>query len=197
MAMSKEVIAVDVDEVLFPFVANFLEHDKAIHGGDTEPKHFTTYEFKDVLGIELDEAVARCYDFCATDHSHIEPIDQAKDAIIRLSQDYELAIVTARHPQFEANTARWLDQYLDGFFSSTVHIGHALVVENPKKKIDICSDLGAIALIDDSLSHVTECAEAGVEGILFGDYPWNQADVLPEGVTRCLDWRAVLEHFDA
>ena len=86
---------------------------------------------------------------------------------------------------------------MPGFFSDVLHIGYADVMEKPVKKVDMCKRLGAIALIDDSLSHVTECAEEGIEGVLFGDYPWNQADELPSGVTRCVDWPAVLEYFDA
>jgi hypothetical protein len=30
---------------------------------------------------------------------------------------------------------------------------------------------------------------------LFGDYTWNQADDLPNGITRVKDWAAVEEYF--
>lgn len=194
--MSKEIIAVDVDEVLFPFVEEFVKHDNAIHGGQFTAAQFSTYAFENVLQTTMHDSMTRVYDFNRIDHSHIEPLEQARQALITLSEQFDLAIVTARHPQFEANTSSWLSRHLDGFFTSLSHIGYSPVMEKPVKKVDVCQELGAIALIDDSISHVSECAQEGLEGILFGNYPWNQADRLPSGVVRCLDWPAVLEHFD-
>jgi hypothetical protein len=55
--------------------------------------------------------------------------------------------------------------------------------------------LGATYIIEDMPGHAFECAEAGIKTVLFGDYPWNKADKLPAGVTRCSDWPAVLEYF--
>lgn len=194
--MSRETIAVDVDEVLFPFVDNFVKHDNAIHGGNFAAEHFSTYAFEQVLQTTMRHSMTRVYDFNKQDHSHIQPLEQARDALVTLSERFDLAIVTARHPQFEANTTSWLDLHLDGFFSSLTHIGYSPVMEKPVKKIDVCRELGAIALIDDSLGHVSECAKEGVLGVLFGNYPWNQATTLPEGVTRCQDWQAVLRYFE-
>ncbi len=194
--MTREKIAVDVDEVLFPFVEEFVKFDNAIHGGEFTSEHFLSYAFEDVLGTPMDEAVRRVYDFNGSDHGHITPLEKTHDALSSLSERFDLMIVTARHPQFAASTKDWVSRHLDGFFSSLSHIGYAPVMEMPIKKVEVCRELGAIALIDDSLSHVSECAEDNIEGILFGDYPWNQADVLPSGVVRCRDWAAVLEHFD-
>ena len=194
--MSRETIAVDIDEVLFPFVDSFVEYDNALHGGEFRAENFSTYAFEDVLGTTIHEAMSRIYDFNGSSHDHIGPLDKAREALITLSDRFDLAIVTARHPQFEAHTSGWLNRHLDGFFSSLSHIGYHLVMEKPVKKVDVCRELGAVALIDDSISHVSECAEVGMQGILFGDYPWNKAETLPIGVIRCHDWPAVLEHFD-
>lgn len=193
--MSREVIAVDIDEVLFPFVSEFVAYDNDIHGGKYTADSFDSYQFDKVLGTSLIEAVTRVYDFNAIDHQHISPLEDSKNAVLKLSQEYDLAIVTARHPRFEDNTIKWLDEHLDGLFGHVRHIGYAPVMEKPLKKIDICQEIGAIALIDDSVEHVSQCAAAGVEGLLFGSYPWNQAKKLPPGVVRCHDWPAVLEYF--
>jgi hypothetical protein len=66
-----------------------------------------------------------------------------------------------------------------------------------RSKAEVCQEIGAFALIDDSIGHVTGCAEIGRRGILFGNYPWNQAEILHEDIIRCPDWRIVLDHFDA
>ncbi|HVX57219.1 MAG TPA: hypothetical protein VHA37_05800, partial [Candidatus Saccharimonadales bacterium] len=84
----------------------------------------------------------------------------------------------------------------EGIFTKLVHVGYHLEMKQPKPKAAVCREVGAVALIDDSLGHVQTCAEQGIDGVLFGDYPWNQAEELPAGVTRCADWAAVLEYFD-
>lgn len=56
--------------------------------------------------------------------------------------------------------------------------------------------VSAVALIDDSLGHVSECAGIGMQGVLFGDYSWNShSEQLPDRVTRCADWNEVAEFF--
>lgn len=194
--MGRETIAVDIDEVIFPFVDEFVVYDNERFGGNFTREDFFCYRFEDVLEIPMEQAVQRVYEFNSADHGHISPLSEAHEAITALNEHYNLTVVTARHPQFEPVTRRWLNRHLPGFFEGVLHIGYAKVMERPVKKVEMCRRLGAIALIDDSLEHVTECAKQGIRGVLFGDYPWNQAEALPEGVTRCADWQAVLRYFD-
>ncbi len=69
-------------------------------------------------------------------------------------------------------------------------------MEMPVTKAEICQKIGAFALLDDSISHLVECAEVGVDGYLFGDYPWNQVEELPNGIVRCLDWQEVADNLN-
>jgi hypothetical protein len=39
-------------------------------------------------------------------------------------------------------------------------------------------------------------AEAGVDGLLFGNYPWNQSKELPSNVRRVANWAEVKEYFN-
>jgi glycerol uptake facilitator-like aquaporin len=55
--------------------------------------------------------------------------------------------------------------------------------------------LGASWLIDDNPEHCLSAIAHGIETVLFGEYGWHFN--APEHLTRCKDWRAVLEYFDA
>lgn len=195
------MIAVDVDEVLFPFMEHFNLHDNAVHGGALTPQDFPTYRFQHDLNISLEEALARVYSFNGADHEHIKSIDEAQTAIDDLAVRFDLVVITARHPQFEDNTRKWIDRNFTGKFSNVVHIGYAEVMKNPRTKVEVCQEMGAMALIDDSPGHVSECAAKGIDGVLFGNYPWNQDRIfsdagIPKGVVRCEDWKQVVEYFD-
>ncbi len=194
--MNRERIAIDVDEVLFPFVANFCDFHNDKYQTSLHPDQFHSYEFQHVLDATFEETVERVYEFNEADHRHISPIEEVETAIDLLSQDYDLDIVTARHPKFEATTKNWILQHFGEKFSEIVHIGYFAVMEKPRLKVDVCRDLGAIALVDDSIGHVAQCAERGIDGILFGNYSWNRAQTLPDGVVRCASWSEVVAYFN-
>jgi 5'(3')-deoxyribonucleotidase len=195
--VSKELIAVDVDEVLFPMLESFLEHHNPTYGTTHKFSDFLSYDFEHTLGVPIEETVRRVYEYLDMDNHLVEAVKGSQAAIARLSERYDLAVLTARHPRYEQPTINWIHNRFERVFNQIVCVGYAPIMEQPVTKADICKELGAKALIDDSLSHINHCAEAGIEGVLFGDYPWNQTDTLPDSVTRCRDWEEVTEHFDA
>lgn len=194
--MTKELLACDVDEVFFPLLGHFLEDYNATHGTNITPDQFKTYHFDGPLGLTVPQTVEKIYSFLRSDHSQIELLEGVEDAIERLEKRFDMHVVTARHPDFETATWQWLQQRLPDKFKGIKLIGYAPIIEKPTTKAHVCKGLGAVALIDDSIDHVLPCAEEGIEGILFGDYPWNQADILPAGVSRCPTWQDVPEHFN-
>jgi hypothetical protein len=105
-------------------------------------------------------------------------------------------ILTSRDPFFRGHTERFLDLHFKGLYDE-LHYTHKPETPDVRlPKFKICQEIKAVALIDDHLPNVIGCAENGIEGILFGDYPWNQTDKLPEGVTRVKNWQDVLEYFN-
>jgi len=188
---------VDVDEVAFPFVTEFSRWHNDLYATDVGLQDFHTYEFDQVLGISLPETIARVHAFLEQDHHHlsVDPLDLARESIARLTERYSLVAVTARHPTFRKATDAYLRTHFRDYFQDIVLIGHHGNMEVVRSKVSVCEELGAVALIDDSLTHVTGCAEAGIKGILFGDYVWNQTDKLLPGIVRCTDWSEVAEHF--
>ncbi len=194
--MSKEVIAVDVDEVLFPFAEEFIRSHNPKHGTRLELEHFTSYDFDGPLGLSVRETIERVFDFIdETEHMCIIPIQDAKESVSKLSERFELVVVTARDPRFERVTKEWLEEHFPGCFNGIEMVGYAPIMEKPVTKAEVCAKIGAIALVDDSLPHLKQIAEHGLRGVLFGNYPWNQVDYLPAGVVRKDNWPRVLEYF--
>jgi 5'(3')-deoxyribonucleotidase len=194
--MSKPTLAIDIDEVLFPYVQEFVLHHNDKYATDLLPVHFTSYRFEDIIeGIDQAEAIQRVYEFCDVDHVLIEPITDAQEGVKRLSKKYDLVLLTARHPRFQNNTRRWLERYFPGGFVDLVMIGFEYdpTVE-PRTKASVCKDINAVALVDDSPKYVTQATDVGIRGILFGDYPWNQVELAP-GVIRVKGWLDLAEHF--
>lgn len=193
--MGKEVIATDIDEVLFPFVNEFLAWHNQEYGTSLMMENFQSYNFEDTLEVPVAETVHRVNTFLNIAHDPVLPLEQSQQGITALSKRYKLVAITARHPRFEHSTWRYIDKYYHDKIAELTLVGHRETVDTVKKKVEICLNIGAMALIDDNIEHITPCPDMGVEGVLFGNYPWNQQESIQPGVVRCHDWLMVMEHF--
>jgi 5'(3')-deoxyribonucleotidase len=195
--MAKEKLAIDIDEVLFPFLDEFIIHHNAEYGTRLNREDFDSYSFEGPLGLEVPEMARRVYNFTGlTANIQINPLKEARVSVEKLSDVYDLFVITARHPSFEDVTTHWLEQHFPEYFKHVELIGHPALIDKPLTKAEVCRRLGATALIDDSLLHITEAAKEHINGILFGNYKWNQTNKLPDGVVRCETWPKVLEYLD-
>jgi uncharacterized HAD superfamily protein len=194
-----ETLATDVDELLFPFVAEFAPWHNQEYGTSLELKDFHTYEFENVLQISIPETVYRVHAFLSVDHKHlhVSPIEEAREALEQLREQFRVRAITARHPSYAVMTQEYLDMYFGDLIEDVTLVGHDANMGVARTKANVCQEFGAVALIDDAIGHVTKCAELGIGAVLFGNYPWNQSDQLHPGIVRCNDWPAVVEHFNA
>lgn len=104
----------------------------------------------------------------------LNPIPHALEVLQELKKDYELHIVTSRQFAIEDHTMRWIEQHYPGVFTE-VHFGnHYSRAGKVRSKPEICQEIGAVLLIDDSLQYAMHCYKAKIPVLLFGDYAWNQ-----------------------
>jgi len=196
--MSKPVIAVDIDDVLAAHAEAFIAYTNRKWGTNLKVEDYHEH-WEDIWGVDLEEVERRSaeyhltHEYRAYKHRH-----EALPVLQKLKKDYRLIVVTSRRREALQDTLDWLGEFFDGIFED-VHFGgfwdkiHDQSVH--LTKLDICREIGASYLIDDQLKHCEAVAGAGMRAVLFGNYRWNQADKLPERVTRCNDWAAVGTYF--
>jgi len=195
---AKPVIAVDIDDVLVPHAESFIRMFNEKYGTQLTLADNHSVDPR-VFGVEtIEEAVRRVQSLIHTPEFLAgEPTEEAVEALRKLSENYNLAVVTARDTIIEKVTRDWLDEY----FSEIVNEAHFTARYNlegkSRPKAEVCQEIGAIALIDDSPVNAIEVARSGTKVLLFGDYPWNQKYEQVPGITRVKNWQEVLEYFDA
>ena len=149
-----------------------------------------------VGGGVTDDAVARKrvddYMMNDSEFSSVPPFQEAIEVIRKLGQHHELHIVTGRPDFLTEATHHMLQTYFPDIFSS-VEFTNFFSEEKSRPKSKVCQDLGADLLIDDHIHHARVVAECGTDVLLFGDYPWNQADELPTNIRRVSGWREIGE----
>lgn len=113
-----------------------------------------------------------------------KPISGAKEGIETLLQEgHEVIYVTARTPEEEDITLRWLSQY-------EIPYEH-VIFTGFKSKVDLVQQREIEVFIEDYHVNAKAIAASGVPVLLLNT-SYNQVE-LPSGVTRCQDWNQILE----
>lgn len=196
--MSKPTIAVDIDEVLVPHSEHLINWYNQEYGTNLglEDNHSPDPE---VWGVKTkEEAIKRVQRYFSHPRwTEAQPLDESVAALRKLDQKYNLIVVTSRDTILEKVTRNWINQHFKEIFKAAHFVAEYNLEGKSRSKAAVCLSVGADYLIDDRLDIVKEASRVEISCILFGDYPWNQAEKLPSGVVRVKNWQEVLEYFDA
>ncbi|KAG5636857.1 hypothetical protein H0H81_006609 [Sphagnurus paluster] len=164
------IIAVDLDDVLSQtneIVAQYY------------------YYWKNPLWGTAKETFEKIKDFYATDFiNNTNVVPGARQGVQTLrDMGFRLIIVTARREDNADESWQWVNKHFPGIFDSIIctgqfkdahKIGHEVVTK--LNKAQVCADLGARLLIDDSAENALQCStfKQPTPVLLFGDYEWNK-----------------------
>lgn len=193
---NKKILAVDIDDVIYPFVPSLIDYLDSNHKVKMSHEDFVEYDIRKVWGGGPEEAEEIFQKYIKDSGIEIAPIKGAQQAIRKLAENYEIVIMTSRSSKNFPKTEAWLTQHFPDIFREVHLLGNKYDDDRYRRKAEVCKELGVHCLIDDHLPHVLETNEVGIKTLLFGDYPWNQIHELPEEITRVHSWREVLEYFD-
>jgi 5'(3')-deoxyribonucleotidase len=200
--MAKPIIAIDIDDVLADNAKGFTDFSNARWGTHLTPSDYEEH-WSHMWQVDNDEAERRAVEFHESgslgryDHNQ-----HAFDVLTQLKERYELVIITSRRIRAKEETFAWIAERFPNIFADhQIHfagIWDEGISENrySRTKGDLVKELGVSYLIDDQLKHCLSASEHGVPALLFGDYSWNQSDILPSNVTRVNGWAEVLEYFN-
>jgi uncharacterized HAD superfamily protein len=202
--MKKRVIAIDCDDVIVKTAETTIVHYNKKYGTALSLEKFYSDDLSAWGAPDDATAIKRVNAFIRTDaFIHQEPMQEAIAVIRWLKRHHELHIVTGRPLFIEQATKDWLSKHFPNTFTSAVFTNFFKLDDDgaepvtPMTKAAVCKQIGADILIDDHMGHALDVAEAGIDVLLFGDYPWNKQEVLPNNVARAKTWVDVRRYFDA
>lgn len=193
------LVAIDIDDVTADTHRAIKAWAEATTGVALDTRHYHTddpyWHYYDQIwkrhGLEkLDLDIFLSGMVANQDHI---PVNQDAVRVIKdLDKRFGVVFITSRLPTMASSTREWLDVHIDAsipfYFAHNPWSG-----QTAQSKGELCAELGAKYLIDDSPDHCLDVEGVGVTPILFGDYGWNRR--APESLTRCLDWKAVESYF--
>jgi len=106
------IISIDLDDVLADSLTNFIEFYNDKYDPTLKYEDFTRFTLHDIKGIPKQEEVKILKDYDESGYpDKITPMKGAPEAILKLSSDHELIVVTARLEDKEELTREWLDKF--------------------------------------------------------------------------------------
>ena len=185
-------IALDLDEIIFPFVENLIIYHNKNYCTNFKFEDIKHYELWKVWGGTREQAIKKVAEFQHTpEFDLIPPIPESALAIEELRKHNELIIVTSRREDMKDKTLAWIDKYFPKKFSG-LYLTNAYALDGPTlNKADMCLENGSKLLVDDCLEFAKECSEKGIETWLWYK-PWNQSSSLPYLVSRFKIWKEFL-----
>jgi uncharacterized HAD superfamily protein len=199
--MAQLTIAIDIDDVLSASAEGFASFSNERWGSIAQAEDYVE-AWAEFWDVSIEEALRRSDEFHASDTvARYGSIDNALPILEALHTTYRLVVVTSRQVVLKQHTDAWLDMHFPGLFSDIRYAGiwdsgHDVHHKLRQTKTEVCREIGAEFLIDDQLKHCESAAAAGMQALLFGNYKWNTAGILPTGVIRVKDWAAVGRYFD-
>jgi 5'(3')-deoxyribonucleotidase len=192
--MSKKIIAIDLDEVLSPFVLPLVDWHNKVYETAYHFEQFVTYDFSEIWGGTKENTVLLCDKFHNSRHiDDIHPVQGAQESLNLLKQQFDLVLVTSRPSQHREYTLAWINRHLPNIFSDVVLCNHWTNVGVAIKKSEVCQKINAQYFIDDLPFYVEDVANCGIQSFLFGDYPWNRAaQIIHPNVKRVSSWTEIV-----
>ena len=193
--MKKPVLAVDFDDVVNNFNHAFLFYNRNVHGATQTYDDLHTYDYCIDYAISEKEAHERIWHFCHTRHDSVKPITSVVEALRLLKQYYDIHMVTGRCESIAPVTHYWLEGRTPHIFDHT-HFTNSFATKHPERrrsKVEVCREIGAVALVDDALHHVGDVAAQLNIPVFMLTRPWNKHET-PTGVTRISDFDEAFEH---
>lgn len=176
-------IAVDVDEVLVPFVRPMAKFKKLKM--PTEKCRYVYREMFEITEPQSRKMVREFYDSEAFDA--LQPIEYSQ-AVLRLMRPYvdKMYIVTGRHDCVREKTEDWLNAYFPGIFDDVILTNSFTSYEI--QKYDICHSLNLDTIIDDSDTTCGVCKHWGMDAYHFAGYNGKEYEWCKKDDISVLSW---------
>jgi hypothetical protein len=194
-APAKHTIAVDLDEVLGGFLPALTAWHNRVHGTCFAIDDYRSYAYCDLWGGSNAETVRKVHAFFDSEEfaTGVRPIAKAAEVLRSFLGRCRFFVVTSRQHVIAEQTAAWIAEHFEGVFAG-VKMGNHYDLASPdpdevtndvvkRSKPQMCADIGACVLIDDSAKYACQCATdcgGAFFTVLYGTYGWNTGGQVPQ-----------------
>lgn len=188
--MSRRVLAVDCDDVIAGTTEAVWSHMRATISPEIPRGNISCPRYwKNRTGLNVDAAKGFFRTFESDGYPGIMPMPHVHEGLAQLSRLVDAVhVVTSRVRGLRKITEDFIYvNGLDGLIEDIHHADNPFRSVTEKSKHEICRDIGATVLIDDSPEQIVGMVRNGLNGVLFGTNPWQimPRDIEPSARMSC------------
>jgi len=190
------VIGVDLDDVLGDFFSSFIGYHNKNYGTSWSRETMNTYYFHELTGESRETIRGRIFEYYNSEEfKKILPIKGAKKALLELTKEHDLVVITSRPEFVLEKTQTWVEEHYSGIFNEICATNGYLNKEDERKrdKSYYCLKYGVSIMIDDFYGFVDDCNDKNIKVLLY-DTPWNQDVLMGENLIRVNSWKEISEN---
>jgi uncharacterized protein len=181
-------IIFDLDDTLVNFAGAICLFHNERYGTKLKFEDFFSYDFTKVWGGTREQETTKVREFFESDgFLDMDVLEGAKEFVSTLQGD-ELFIVTSRPLYSQDVTKKQISMHFENQFNKIFHSTHIFGSNgNKKTKKEICDEIGADVVIEDSADNANSLASDGVKIFLFNK-PWNINQKTDARIIRVDHW---------
>jgi uncharacterized HAD superfamily protein len=191
--MTKPVLGVDFDDVVYDFNGGYITWHNHLYGTRVSYEDLSSHDMAAVWQAPIAEVWERVDRFHReVDEYSVPLLPDTKGALEELAGEYRLEVVTARSMAIKEKTLACI-KALDIDIFDAVHFTNEYdpdPVYATRSKLEICQEIGAVGMIEDAPRNAA--ALAPHLPVYLPDRPWNRAEEIPN-VQRVYSWEEILE----
>ncbi|KIJ45669.1 hypothetical protein M422DRAFT_227393 [Sphaerobolus stellatus SS14] len=180
------ILAIDLDDVLCQTNQAAANWHNAKYDTHLTLSDFHYYHWWKNPGWGSPEETAKKVEvfYHSNEFENVDPVPGAVETMAELkNRGYRLIILTSREASLRKTTLQWIDRWFPSRTFEYVYFSEDLI--NSMKNFDetgwtwptkaeLCMELRANLLIDDSVENVLSCVPKHIPVLLFGDYEWGR-----------------------
>jgi len=188
----KPKIGIDIDDVIFPFMINFLNFINKKNNTSFSFQEITDYHLWEMeKGISREDNVRDALEFQNSPYfDEIDLIEETKEILEEISHRYLIHFITSRPEEIKNKTNALLKRNFPNKEFNVLYSGE--VYGGNLSKSEICKSHGISIIIEDNSDYAIDCAKKGIKVFLL-DKPWNKDYEEHENITKVENWNEVLE----
>jgi 5'(3')-deoxyribonucleotidase len=169
-------IAVDMDEVLFPMISRLDKFYRKKYKKCPPSYYPKKYDYSTYYGFSTKESKTFVKEFYYSDIAYnTEPLPNAYKSMKALKTRNELYVVTGRQTYSQCKNVTYylLEKHFPNIFEEVIFTNSYSLEGTETPKTQVCINKNLDLLIDDSVYNCQEVMKENIDGVLFGNYTWN------------------------
>ncbi len=186
-----------MDEPLVDIITPYIKWRNEKYQTNFKKTDLKVYKVWKIWGGDLEKEIEDFEEFYKTDlFRKIQPTRGAQSALLYLSGEHEIEVITGRPKIIEKETYEQIEEHYKEIFRS-INIAGVFGKAKGVKKKDLCKERGIEIMIEDNLEEAIELLENKIPIYLF-NAPWNQLEPnglkeLPKGIKRVYNWIEIVQ----